>query len=141
MAMAMRTRSTVCFLFALAFFCVNSVTPVTAQGRHDREDHHEENISNLNLTPAQKKEIIDTQSHRQDELGKIRRALKEKRHELLDELKKDGMDNGKIDRIVSEMKEIQGKLIDNRVDNFMRMKKILTKEQLEKLFDSYKRER
>ncbi|MFH1878003.1 MAG: hypothetical protein ABH883_04280, partial [Candidatus Omnitrophota bacterium] len=38
-----------------------------------------------------------------------------------------------IKNTVSEIKGLQGRLIDNRVDNFLKMKQILTPEQFQKL--------
>jgi len=139
--MSKKTKNILCFLFLPAFLCVSNGALAAAREMRAEGGRRGGNMSNLNLTTEQKKEIIDSRDERRDEVGAIRRALKEKRHELLDELKKDDMDSARIDSTVSEMKALQGKLIDNRVDSFLNMKKVLTKEQLEELFNSYKKEK
>lgn len=126
------------FLSLAVIFASNYASAFEGEGMHGKEKR-DEIISKMNLTPKQKKEIIETQDIQKDQLGKLRRALRDKRSELADELGKDKLNFDDIKVVVDKIKDLQGQLIDNRISHFIRMKKILTKEQMNELLDSYKR--
>ncbi len=124
------------FLLFTSFIIVNDLYAME-DNRPRRKAKREEIISKMSLTPKQKQEIIETQNIQKDQLGKIRRGLREKRAELADELKKEKLNFDKIKDITDDIKDFQGQLIDNRISHFVRLKKILTKEQMDDLLDSY----
>ena len=65
-------------------------------------------------------------------LKSAREDLKSAREELKEELKKYNSDSKEIEKIITQMKKIQAKQIDYRVENFITMKQILTEEQFSK---------
>jgi Spy/CpxP family protein refolding chaperone len=125
------------FLLFLLFMSVIDVYAFD-EGLPDRKLKRDKVISKMNLTPEQKQEIIETQEIQKYQLGKIRRALCDKRSELADELKQEKLNFDNIKDITNDIKDLQGQLIDNRISHFIRLKKILTKEQMDDLLDSYK---
>jgi Spy/CpxP family protein refolding chaperone len=92
----------------------------------------EEFIKELGLTPEQKKEMDRLREENKEKRKEIRQALKDKRKELHQELKLYNSDPRNIEAIVSEVKDLQGKLIDLRVKSILDTKKILTEEQFGK---------
>lgn len=126
------------FLLFTFIFTSTFVRASEGNRRHGKEKR-DEIISKMDLTPGQKKEIIETQDIQKDQLGKIRRALRKNRADLAEELKKNKLNFDDIKKIVDEIKDLQGQLIDNRISHFVRMKKILTKKQMNELLDSYKK--
>jgi Spy/CpxP family protein refolding chaperone len=73
--------------------------------------------------------------HKKGEYGKekeLREALKEKQKELRDELNVYDSDKRRVRGLVSEVKDLQGELIDLRVRSIMDTKEVLTEEQFGK---------
>jgi len=64
--------------------------------------------------------------------------LKEKRKELADELDKASSNPIKIRALISALKDIQGRLIEKRVEDVLKMKEILTPEQYQKFSETLK---
>ena len=126
--------------FLLLTFVLTSNTVFAFEKNMMRgKEKRDEVISKMNLTPKQKKEIIETQEIQKDQLGKLRRALRQKRSDLADELGKDKLNFDDIKDVTDDIKDLQGQLIDNRISHFVRMKKILSKKQMGELLDSYER--
>ena len=140
--MQIRKKNNAWCLLMIFLLLTFGLTPKIAGAFEDKEmkgkDKRDEVISNMNLTPKQKKEIIETQEIQKDQLGKLRRALRKKRSDLADELGKDKLNFDDIKEVTDDIKDLQGQLIDNRISHFVRMKKILTKEQMNELLYSYK---
>ena len=87
----------------------------------------------LNLTPEQKDQMKAHHKESRQTMEKLRGEMKEYRKALKEELKKENPDRPAIARTVAKMKDVQGRMIDQRVNNFLQMKKILTPEQYQKL--------
>ncbi|MBF0486464.1 MAG: Spy/CpxP family protein refolding chaperone [Candidatus Omnitrophica bacterium] len=60
-------------------------------------------------------------------------GLKAKRDALKNELDNDVLDKAKVDAIVGEIKALQASLLENRVDQTVKMHQLLTPEQYKKL--------
>lgn len=132
----------VVFLLSTFILTSNAAFAFEEKGLQDGmhgKGKRDEVVSKMNLTPKQKKEIIETQEIQKNQLGKLRRALRRKRSDLADELGKDKLNFDDIKDVTDDIKDLQGQLIDNRISHFVRMKKILSKEQMSELLDSYKR--
>lgn len=95
----------------------------------------------LNLTPEQRQQMKEHHQASREEMRSLREKMKENRKALAEELKKENPDRRNINRIASQMKEVQGEIIDQRIDNFLEMKKILTPEQYQKLSEIREKKR
>ncbi len=97
----------------------------------------------LGLSPKQKEQLKEQRY--QDELKRIdtRNKIRLKELELRHELEKKEVNRQAINRVVEELKELRGAMLDQRVDSILKLKEILTPEQFEKLqsFDERRRQR
>jgi len=95
-------------------------------------------IQQLNLTPQQEAQIKQLQMVNRQKAKELFLGLKEKRKELADELDKAHSNTIKIRALIAEIKDIQGRLIEQRVDGVLKMKEILTPEQYQKFSETLK---
>jgi len=95
-------------------------------------------IKQLNLTPQQEAQIKQLQMLNRQKAKELFRRLKEKRRELADELDKARSNPIKIRALIAALKDIQGRLIEQRVDGVLKMKEILTPEQYQKFSETLK---
>ena len=86
----------------------------------------------LGLTPEQETQLKEHKQKTREEMDALKKELFAKGKQLHEELGKPDSDKTRIDGIVAEMKALESKQIDQRVNNFLEMKKILTPEQFEK---------
>jgi len=99
------------------------------QGKTERS----EKISKeLGLNEEQQAALKTHFDAKKEKLKELRTSLKSAREELKEELKKYNSDSKEIEKIITQMKKIQAKQIDYRVENFITMKQILTEEQFSK---------
>ena len=89
----------------------------------------------LDLTEEQQKQMEELRKSNMEEMKQLHEEIRDKKGALQEELQKPVTDEGKIDSIVKELKDLQGKQIENRVDHFISMKEILTPEQFQKFID------
>ncbi|MCM8756469.1 MAG: Spy/CpxP family protein refolding chaperone [Candidatus Omnitrophica bacterium] len=89
----------------------------------------EEVISQLNLTPEQKDKISKLREDRQRALRELREQFRNKRTQLKEELDKDSIDKVKVERIVSDIKDLMGKMLDKRIEEIIAIRNILSLEQ------------
>ncbi len=100
---------------------------------HDYGKKRIDNLAKeLELTPKQQKQFKKQQEIGHKQGKKNWQLLKEKKGELKEELEKINSDERKIKKIIKEYKELKAKLINQRVDSGLKMKKILTAEQFDK---------
>ncbi len=87
----------------------------------------------LNLTPEQDKLLKSLRESGRSEMGSLMKALKAKHEELRIALGKPGVTRAQVEPIVTEIKAIQSRLTDHRIDGIFKTKQILTPEQFQKL--------
>ncbi|MDP8298735.1 MAG: Spy/CpxP family protein refolding chaperone [Candidatus Tantalella remota] len=92
-----------------------------------------ETFNKLNLTPEQQEPMKVNREKNREQMKSTKDALRTERQVLRQELQNLETDKAAIDRTVLSMKELQGKMIDQRVEGFLAMKEILTPEQFQKL--------
>lgn len=104
------------------------------QGRNhqDWQEKKEEVFKELNLTPEQKKKLEDNRKAQHQEAQKFREALRANHKELQAKLKDSAVTRGDVEPLVSEIKSLQAKLTDNRINGIFTVKTILTPEQFVK---------
>jgi Spy/CpxP family protein refolding chaperone len=89
----------------------------------------------LGITPEQSEKM---RTMRQEFVAKqqaLGNDLKVKKDELGAELNSDNLNRGKVDSLLADIKALQGKALDNRVDQVFLMREVLTTEQYKKFKD------
>jgi len=102
------------------------------------KDKRDQVIQQLNLTPQQEAQINQLQRLNRQKAKELFRKLNEKRRELADELDKARSNPIKIRVLIAALKDIQGRLIEKRVEDVLKMKEILTPEQYQKFSETLK---
>ncbi len=92
----------------------------------------------LNLTPQQETQLRQLRQKNHQTLRELHRTLMEKRKALAEELDKQKVDMAKIKVLTAELKDIEGSLIEERVNQALKMKEILTPEQYRIFRDTLK---
>jgi len=87
----------------------------------------------LDLTAEQKGQFKEQKYQARLKKMETKNKIRLKELELRHELEKDVIDKETINGIVQELKDLQGKTIEQRVEMVLQMKEILTPEQFEKL--------
>lgn len=96
------------------------------------ENRFKQVAKELGLSEKQVKELKD---HKKDAMRQARRLkleLAEKRDDLRDLLEEEKLDEAKVRKLHAQMKEVQNKLADLRLDGILKVRQILTAEQFEK---------
>jgi len=91
-------------------------------------------IKELDLSPAQEKEIESLRKSLELKVEEIGTKLREKRVQLVDLLKESQPDLEKINNQLSEIETLQTELQKMAITNLLQEKKILSPEQQEKFF-------
>jgi len=122
----------------LVFSCTANAKMPEEEAGQPNKDKREQVIRQLNLTPQQEAQIKQLQMLNRQKAKELFLRLKEKRKELADELDKAHSSPIKIKALIAELKDIQGCLIEQRVDDVLKMKEILTPEQYQKFSETLK---
>ncbi|MFH1429536.1 MAG: periplasmic heavy metal sensor [Candidatus Margulisiibacteriota bacterium] len=93
-------------------------------------------VKDLNLNKEQLKILEDFRLNTQKEVIKINAVIKEKQLDLNAELRKDKIDQKKIDALINLIGKAQTDLLRLRVNGTLKFKSVLTAEQREKLLSS-----
>jgi len=117
------------------------------QGRppQDRElgGPHEQKIDKvfeqIGLSQKQKDQIREFHKANREKAKQLMGTLKEKRRALGEELDKQKFDTRKIKMLTEEIKDAEGRLIEQRVQSALELKQILTPAQYQKFNDSIKK--
>jgi Spy/CpxP family protein refolding chaperone len=86
----------------------------------------------LNLTPEQKKKLEENRTAQGEQTAKLRAAIKQEREKLQKELNNPDVTRAAVEPLVKELKSLDAKLIDNRINGIFAVKAILTPEQFVK---------
>ena len=86
----------------------------------------------LNLTQEQQVKLEANRKAQRQEVNKLLTAIKEKQAKLAEELKKPGVTRAAIKPLENEIKSLQAKLIDSRINGILAVKQILSPEQFSK---------
>jgi len=104
------------------------------QPQMQRNWNWRERLANyLNLTPQQKKKISRLRLSFEEEILDLRTQLERKRIQLQKLLMDEKINKDKIYSLVDDMATIKGRIDKKMVDFYLKIRKILTEEQLEKL--------
>lgn len=121
------------------------VPTVSAQphGKMDKctmgPDKQADNIlKGLNLTAEQKDKLKQNRRAQRDKMEDLLTELKEKHEELTNKLGDQNISRANVEPIVTELKSLQAKMIDCRLDGIFAVKEILTPEQYAKFQEKLK---
>ncbi len=96
------------------------------------EAHMKKIEKQLGLSPDQEKKIEDNRQAHKDEFKKLFEDMKDKRKALNEEFDKPDFSEDRARAIQGEIKDLQGKMADGRLERLLEMKKILTPDQFKK---------
>jgi len=87
----------------------------------------------LGLTPQQTSELKARREANAGKAKEVREQLKAKRAELKAEIERPTVDRARITALTTDIKSLTGQMIDQKVDNILAMKEVLTPEQFAKM--------
>ncbi len=127
------------FMLALCAGFVTGPWAAMAQpeptGMEDRIAVEEKKIEEAaGISPEQHQKIQVLVRESKEKQRALNESLQEKKAALKDELEVDGnIDRKKVDGLVADIKSLQGQMLDNRVEQTIKMREVLTNEQYAKL--------
>ena len=89
-------------------------------------------VKALNLTPEQEHKLQENRKAQRQELAGLMEAIREKQEKLQSELKDPKATRAKLQPLIAEIKSLQVRLIDQRINGIFAVKEILTAEQFAK---------
>jgi len=105
----------------------------TPQDAAKKEARFNKMSEELQLTPQQKEQLTKEREEFASRSKDLREKIQTARTGLKAELEKPAPDKAKVNSLVTEIKNMVGQQIQNRVDKVMAMKQILTPEQFNKM--------
>lgn len=90
-------------------------------------------LEQLQLTPQQQEILMKRRKEQKDARQQMSRQIREKRAALHEEIGKPQSDMTKIEYLTQDIKKLQGQQLDERVDELMELKRVLTPQQYQKL--------
>ncbi len=94
--------------------------------------HMERMMEELDLTEDQQQKLEANREAQIVNGKKLFKGFAEKQKELADELEKESTNRSAINALAGDLKDIQGQMIDHRIDSVLAVKEILTPEQFQK---------
>jgi len=136
----MKIRSTVAAGMLVVSIMVLAMSSTYAQDYHKGGKNYPEGIQKnkerlldeLNLTAQQKEQLKEIMKENRGSAVALREQLQASRKALKGELNKVESDTAKINILVTELKNIEGQVVDERVRHILKIKTILTPEQFNK---------
>lgn len=123
------------FLFFIADSCVFASVMVPSQKdavAKNGDTVRQKLYADLNLTKEQKVLLAQNRNKRKDETGALFRQMREDMATMRQALEADALDMQKIQKINNDLKQIQAKMVDSRLEGILEVRKILTPEQFKK---------
>jgi Spy/CpxP family protein refolding chaperone len=129
----MRKMRVMVTVLTVVMFAASSVYAQEQKKIHKGEGDGKGKIfKELKLTPEQEQKLADNRKAQQDEMLKLREALKANREKLQVKLKDPAATRAEVEPLVSEIKALQARLVDHRINGIFAVKSILTPEQFVK---------
>ena len=127
----MRHKLIVIALIAAVIFSQASSAWAGA-AKPDFEKRHDKMVKALNLTPEQEKQLNEYKEQAKTDFKAATTQLRAKKDQLRDQLNAAQVDEAAVRQTADEIKALQNKMVDHRIDSLLRMKKVLTPEQFAK---------
>ena len=117
-----------------AIFAAIVMLPVASDADHGRSRQHRgPHWKALDLTEMQRGKLEELRRSRAKAMARLRADLKVARIDLRAALKQSDPDPTAVRKGVAEVSRVRSKMLERRVDHLLSVKKILSKEQLDKL--------
>jgi len=100
-----------------------------------KEDRKSKIYQQLDLSPEQAEQLKALRNTHREQGKQFRNNIKAKKEELKKELQKQELDMKKINQLHSELKTMLGRREDDRLNEILESRKILTSEQLKKFLE------
>lgn len=113
-------------------------TPKGEERKGHRKDAKEELTKELGLTEQQQAQLSETRKANQAATQGLLGSLKTARSALREELGKYNSDAAKVQSLAAEVKNIEAKMVDQRIASVNKIKEILTAEQFGKMQEKAK---
>ncbi len=107
--------------------------PQCPSGEGPRQFSRRNVMRELNLTAEQSEQLKAEKQASRQKRQELQDQIRAKRQELRKELDKNVIDRNAVNTLIGQLKDLQGSLLNLRVDSILSMKQILTPEQFEKL--------
>lgn len=120
-------------LLSAAVVCAQPPAPLGEGEFWGRGKGFEKCLKKLNLTAEQKSKLDTQRAAQRDAMKTIRQSIASKRQDLRAEMDKDATDKAKIDGIAAELKNLEGRRVDQQIKGILQMKEVLTPEQFKQL--------
>ncbi len=120
---------TVSFLLVTAVAYAQENKETKRQGRSGQPRQEETIFEQLNLTPEQKQRLEDNRQAQRQQAQEVIATLKDKRKNLQEILKNPSTTRSSVREIADDIKALQAKQTDLRLDGIFSVKEILTTEQ------------
>ena len=104
--------------------------------KHDKGSHSkkfDDLTSKLGLTPEQAKLLKEAKAAHRETTAALCDEIKGKHKALKEALSAPGVTRQQVEPAANELKALQARLIDNRIDGILKIKSILTPEQYKKM--------
>ena len=88
-------------------------------------------INELNLTSEQSERILKQRNAHRKGRDESRQLLRDRRKQLRTELEMRDTDRVRIDRVAGEIKKLQARMLDERIESVLEIKEVLTPAQYE----------
>ena len=127
-------------LISTLLLAIMLVSPVCAgdnfnagQQPGDNEARFEATAGQLNLREEQKEKIKALRQNQREQIQALLQQLQAKRQQMRSELNKPSATRESIAPLVAEIKDIQAKIVDLRINNIFAIKEMLSAKQFNKL--------
>ena len=130
-------------LFSIALILALSAPAVYAQPgeaesgqkkpvQEKMEARHQEFYKDLDLSDSQKKLLEENKNNHRDQMKAMLDQIKDKKASIRQELQKDTLNMARINQINDELKKLEDRMLDYRLERILEVRKILTPEQFKK---------
>lgn len=122
--------------YAGAFGNRDKYCPKGGEERHKKGRSPQERFDNmveeLGLSGEQQEQLRQQKETRRQEHQELREALREAQEALKEELSREDIDQSKLDSIAGGLKQLNNRMVDDRIEGILKMREILTPDQYRK---------
>jgi Spy/CpxP family protein refolding chaperone len=93
----------------------------------------EEIYKELNLSAEQNQKLEANRKEQREKMLQLRNRVMGKEKQMRQAIEEAGVSRAGVEQLANELKDLQGQMIDQRVNGIYQVKEILTKEQFAKL--------
>ena len=110
-----------------------ATAPDAKSAKHDWEGKRDAFFDELKITPEQRQKLKAHREANKEKMKAVRSELKAKHDELRNLLKEPTVDKAKLEAVRADIRNLTGKMVDQRIESMLMLKEILTPEQFTKM--------